>query len=273
MTDDFSMYASCNRKRREYIFNLLAENDNISSDKQHALAQQFGCTWQTIYYDICLFKAGYDDHAFNVVLKKKWSAQNQRAKRYGVHNTLTLDELKAKFELANETCQRCNRHINRQFLVPDHIIDMSFGGSNSAANIRILCGLYNMHRKRIYLSREVIEQMKGKYITTQEAATELAKLRGHDQPYTVRWIQSLIDRGKIIAKKFGHDWMINETSLKAYAKRGGYHGAPPQSDYLTISQAADILGVTPSAIYGRIKSGTLKSSKSLLKMKQLLKRF
>jgi len=259
-TQDFNIYATCNRTRRKFIFDLLGDGNTISPDQYHSLAERFNCNWRTIYYDVCLFEATYDDIAFNAILKRKWSAQDQRAKRYNVKNTLTLDELKSIFEAACGKCQECGRDVGRQYLVPDHIISMSLGGPNSAGNIKVLCGMCNLQKTRkTQPPEEAKNEMEGKYITTQEAATELAELRNHPNPYTVRWIQSLIDRGKIIAKKFGRDWMVNEVSLKAYAKRKGHRGAPPQKDHVTIAQAAAILGITPSAVYERIKTGKLNS--------------
>lgn len=99
--------------------------------------------------------------------------------------------------------------------------------------------------------------MDTEYITTREAAHELARLKEREEPYTLCWIGNLIQRKKVVAKKFGRDWMVDRASLRAYAERDGGYGAPSQEGYVTVAQAATALGLTRAGVYYRLEIGTL----------------
>lgn len=134
------------KNRRNYIFALLSKGVKIDYQTKREFAQRFGCSEQTIHHDIKLYLATEDDKAFQYILRRKFTCHQSRARQYNAIDTLDWDDFIQLFERANGVCTECGVNIGRQFLVPDHIVSLGDGGSNSIDNLRAICSICNMRK-------------------------------------------------------------------------------------------------------------------------------
>lgn len=74
---------------------------------------------------------------------KRFSRQagfhKQRAKWYGVENTLTMKEWKEIAEKSEGICCYCKNYVGVEFISLDHIIPISKGGGNIKENVVACC--------------------------------------------------------------------------------------------------------------------------------------
>lgn len=70
-------------------------------------------------------------------------AAKNRAKRYGVLNTLTTHEWREILEKSEGRCFYCKKEVGVESLGPDHVVPLSKGGPNSVDNIVAACFMCN----------------------------------------------------------------------------------------------------------------------------------
>lgn len=121
-------------QRRAYVWGLLDQGGQPSTQTIHQIAQQFRCWPGAIYRDIAMHDDpltwnGYRD--MDAV-----ATQNARARRLGVVGKFSLKEWRALRERYNNCCAVCGE---AQPLGPDHVIPLSRGGTNTIDNIQPLC--------------------------------------------------------------------------------------------------------------------------------------
>lgn len=127
------------RKRRAYVHKLLAKGNDLTVEQRQDIAWDYGCTEQSVYWDVLYYRAAEDDEALRAIVRRACSSHRQRAKRYNVENTLTLPEAIELIRGAEGRCSHCGQDIGRQYLVLDHIVPMFAGGANSTDNLRVVC--------------------------------------------------------------------------------------------------------------------------------------
>lgn len=132
--------SSADHGRREYVHSLLKKSDGkMNKRAREQVAQKFNCALQTVYTDILYFRASYDDKSFLRLLRKKFSSLKIRARRYGVKDTLTFEEIVSAAMSPDAVCYHCKRQRRRQYLCFDHLVAMCNGGSNSIDNLVLSC--------------------------------------------------------------------------------------------------------------------------------------
>lgn len=67
---------------------------------------------------------------------------NKAAKRYGLTNIITEDELQPLIE-ALDTCKYCQIDLKHNNWSLDHILALSIGGTNTIINIQLICCICN----------------------------------------------------------------------------------------------------------------------------------
>ena len=67
-----------------------------------------------------------------------------RSKKYGVPCNISVDELRELlYSEYGKTCRYCNKRLDMNTLVLDHIIPISKGGSSNLENLQIICSTSN----------------------------------------------------------------------------------------------------------------------------------
>jgi len=81
-------------------------------------------------------------------LKDVVSGQRERAKKFGHTEHFTLQELIALYDSHGNKCLRCGTtDFQYNPLVPDHVVSLAQGGSNTIDNIQPLCRKCNSSKK------------------------------------------------------------------------------------------------------------------------------
>ncbi len=134
-------------QRRNYISTLLRVGVSIEKETiLQKLADQFGCTKNTIKNDIILQRAEFDEEALQVIVTRKWNGCNRRARQLGVPNHLNFKKLLSLYKASNGECFYCGKKINKAQLIIDHVVPMSKGGSNTFENIVLSCWFCNLKK-------------------------------------------------------------------------------------------------------------------------------
>lgn len=90
-------------------------------------------------------KTGKEAHNFT-------KAVNRRAKKYGAKGRLHYSTWLSILDRYNHACAVCGAGHSEAKLTPDHIEDMSKGGSNLPENIQVLCVNCNNTKNHRYQS-------------------------------------------------------------------------------------------------------------------------
>lgn len=79
------------------------------------------------------------------------SSLTTRSKKYGVDNSITLDELRELlYADYGKQCKYCGKRLDMNTLVLDHIIPISKGGSSNIDNLQIICRTSNGMKGSLY---------------------------------------------------------------------------------------------------------------------------
>lgn len=76
--------------------------------------------------------------SYNGIIRRAFHATRFRAKKYGVSDDLTFEQLRDIFDFFGGICAYCDQKLEDTPSV-DHIIPFSKNGSNTASNIVICC--------------------------------------------------------------------------------------------------------------------------------------
>src|SRR5690625_4110215 len=79
-------------------------------------------------------------------IRTAWRDSKREAKRYGVYDDLTLDDVMYTFAIAQGYCNYCGKLVGRDLQL-EHIFALSSGGHNTLANITCACRDCNLSKR------------------------------------------------------------------------------------------------------------------------------